>query len=531
MRYVFGSIASTSSPIATALRGRGEIDYVVSMNEEIAGLMALGYGQASGRASVLSLSGATGLMNGLSSLYAAQRCRIPMVAIAIDQDSEMLSDEQPLGGNLLELARPLTKWSCELRAPSQISRQIRRAFHEALSPPKGPVLIACPRDLLLKGSTSPSVHPPHTSPLGAADPGFCKKAAKALVSAKRPCVIVGNEVSLYRARKQAVSLVEVLGCPAFSEPMPVGVNFPNRHPQFAGVLPLEIDRASQILSKFDVVLVLGMQTRVAARSDQQPLLSPSSIIIQLNHEASLAGRTLACDLSATADISETLCALRAEIQLVVESSWVHAAKQRAISTIAEVGGRRCELDELSPFPNPDAKIPMIWLLRLLDAVRPARSTVVCDLFCDSVNPFEVLTLEGSSDYFSSNAGVGGYAVCAVQGVQLAHPEGAVICLTTDESALCSPQALWTAAHHGMPIKFIVLNTMGRAKYASHLIPSIGAMNQAVLVRPEIRMTSYATAVGIPSSSVSTILALEQVLQKVFESPGAYFLDVQIDENA
>ena len=45
------------------------------------------------------------------------------------------------------------------------------------------------------------------------------------------------------------------------------------------------------------------------------------------------------------------------------------------------------------------------------------------------------------------------------------------------------------------------------------------------------MTSYATAVGIPSSSVSTILALEQVLQKVFESPGAYFLDVQIDENA
>ena len=87
VRYVFGSIASTSSPIATALRGRGEIDYVVSMNEEIAGLMALGYGQASGRASVLSLSGATGLMNGLSSLYAAQRCRIPMVAIAIDQDS------------------------------------------------------------------------------------------------------------------------------------------------------------------------------------------------------------------------------------------------------------------------------------------------------------------------------------------------------------------------------------------------------------------------------------------------------------
>ena len=287
-------------------------------------------------------------------MYLAQRARVPLVVIADEQDTEILNDEQPLGGDLLGLTKPLAKWQCELRATSQIARNIRRAFHEALSPPKGPVLISSPVDLLIKLASGQTIPPPQTAPLGAADPNFCKKAAKALVSAKKPCIILGNEVSQFHGRKEAVTLTEVLGCPAYSEPLPTGVNFPNRHPHFAGVLPLEIDKASEMLESYDVFLVLGMQTRLAARGDEPPLFPPTAIVIQLNIEGGLSGRTLPCDLAATADIAESLARLRAEIQLIVDTNWVADGKcaQNKPSPKSAKSARLWKRP--SPFPAPPA---------------------------------------------------------------------------------------------------------------------------------------------------------------------------------
>lgn len=527
-KYIFGSLASAASPLVTSL-GFNEIQYLVALHEELAGSMAIGYAQASGRPGVLSLPAATGLINGLSSMYVAQRTRIPLVVLADEQDTHVINDEQPLSGNLMDLARPLAKWCCELRSTTEIARNMRRAFHEALSPPKGPVVISCPVDLLVRPAKGQTINPPQSSPLGAADQNFCRKAAKALVSAKRPCIIVGNEVSLYRARKEAVSLVEVLGCPAYSEPIPTGVNFPNRHPQFAGVLPLEIDKAAELLKDFDVIFVLGMQTRLAAKSGESALFSPTSIVIQLNIEAGLAGRTIPCDLTATADIAETLARLRAEIQLVVESQWVNAVRQRARNTVTGISQKRAALEQSIPFPRPNAAVPMIWLLRLLDAVRPNHSMVVCDVFSDGANPFEILSLEGSSSFISSNAGVAGYAMSAALGVQWASPDGVVVCLTSDESALCGAQALWSAAHYGLHVKFVIVNNLGRSNFSMQIVPKKGLNRRALLDNPSIDIPEMARSMRVPSAAVDTISALERALQLMFETPGPYVLDVRIDE--
>ena len=195
--------------------------YLAALHEEIAGSMAIGYAQASG-AGVVSLPAATGLINSLSSLYNAIHARVPMIVLADQQDTQILNDEPPLWGDLCELAKPVSKWTCELRTASEIPRLVRRAFHEANSPPKGPVFMSLPINILLEPTSERIIKPPQSSPLGAADQGFIRKAAKSLVSAQRPCIIVGNEVSMYRARKEVVILSEVLGCPVFCEPMPTG---------------------------------------------------------------------------------------------------------------------------------------------------------------------------------------------------------------------------------------------------------------------------------------------------------------------
>jgi benzoylformate decarboxylase len=530
-KYIFGSLRSANSPlVAAALAARSDVNFVAALHEQIAGMMAIGYAQASGKPAVVSLSATTGLINAMPSMYTARRAHVPIVFIADQQDAQILNEEPPLSGDQVALCRSTAKWSCELRSPDEIPRVLRRAFHEALSAPKGPVLISAPVDILLKPTSSGAIVPPQTTPLGCADSSFLRKAAKALISSKRPCIIAGNEVSLYRARKELVTLVEVLGCPAYSEPLSLGVNFPNRHAQFGGILPLDSKKASEMLAEYDVVLVLGMQNRIPARPNEPSLFAPQALVIQLNVEPGLAGRTLQCDLSTNADIAESLSRLRAEIQMLVDSKWVVNVKTRGEATITQISQRRQVVEETISFPGPNSPIPLVWLLRLLDAVRPQKSLLVCDVYSDSCNPFEILNLEGSSAFFSSNAGVSGYAPSAALGVQWSAPESTVVCLTTDESLLAYPQALWSASRYGLHVKFVLVNVFGRSGYSLQLTPIPDNPNRVLADNPPISITELAHSMRIPGLRISTITQIDTALQQMFETPGPYILDVLIEDS-
>lgn len=531
-RFIFGSLGSADSPlIGAALDMNADIHYLAALHEEIAGSMAIGYAQASGRPGVVSLPAATGLINSLSSLYNAIHARVPMIVLADQQDTQILNDEPPLWGDLCELAKPVSKWTCELRTASEIPRLVRRAFHEANSPPKGPVFMSLPINILLEPSSATPLKPPQTSPLGAADQGFLRKAAKALVGAQRPAIIVGNEVSAYKARREVVTLAEVIGCPVFSEPMPTGVNFPNRHPQFAGVLPLNLPKANALLKPFDCLLVIGMQTRLPARPQDPPLIEPGVYVIQLNVEPGLSGRSLPCDLTANADIGESLSRLRADIQLIVDSTWVNKAKMRAGGTISTISKFREKQEESSGYPTQESAITLSWLLRLVDAVRPESSVIVNDIVSENADPFETLSLENSSSYFGTNGGIAGHGPAAALGVQWASPESVVVCVTSDESILYYPQTLWTAAHYGLHVKFVVVNSLGRTNYNVRLTQSVRSEARIFLDNPPLAFTELSRAMRVPGTTVELMADLEEALKQMFDTPGPFLLDVHIDESA
>jgi benzoylformate decarboxylase len=58
------------------------------------------------------------------------------------------------------------------------------------------------------------------------------------------------------------------------------------------------------------------------------------------------------------------------------------------------------------------------------------------------------------------AGGIGWALPAAIGVQLAHPNRPVTCVSGDGSAMYSVQALWTAANQKLPITYVICNNMG-----------------------------------------------------------------------
>jgi len=523
---IFMAPRSSSSPIALALADAKDFRQVYTASELTAAFMSIGYAQASSKAAVLLLSAGQGLVSSLAAIYTASRIHIPMIIICDQQSTQILNDDPALTVDLLGISRPVCKWVAEARSPGEIPRLIRRAFTEAFSPPKGPVLVSIPVDILGKPAEGMTITPPHTSPLGPADHNFVLKTARSLVSSGNPCIIAGNEVSQFRSRKETATLAEVLGCTVYSEPMPTGVNFPNRHPQFAGVLSTEIDQARENLKGHDLILALGMQTRLPETSGQAALISPRTSVIQINVDPTLSGKSLPCIAAATADIAESMSRLRAEVQLIADAKWLNMAKRRAQDTIQQVAMSRQKLEETLVYPGADDAISLFWLLRSLDGARTTNSIVVTDIVGTMTDPSVVMSLEGSSAYFASNSGIDGYAVGAALGTQWASPESPVVCITSDQSLLQAPQALWTAAHYGLNTKFVVVNTRGSNSLNLHLGVS---ENKFPLDRPEIYFPELSQAMRIPALKVATMGQLESALEAMFENPGPFLIDARVEE--
>jgi thiamine pyrophosphate-dependent acetolactate synthase large subunit-like protein len=226
-----------------------------------------------------------------------------------------------------------------------------------------------------------------------------------------------------------------------------------------------------------------------------------------------------------------LSRLRADIQLIVDSSWVNRAKVRANGTVTTISKIRETQEEQSGYPTLESPITLSWLLRLVDAVRPATSVVVNDIVSDKADPFETLSLENSSSYFGTNGGIAGHGPAAALGVQWASPENVVVCITSDESILYYPQTLWTAAHYGLHVKFVVVNSLGRTNYNVRLTPSVRSEARIFLDNPPLAFSELSQAMRVPGTTVNLMANLEDALKEMFETPGPFLLDVHIDENA
>ncbi len=521
---IFVAPRSCNSPIAQALSEVKGFRQVNCASELTAAFMSIGYAQASSRAAVVLLSAGQGLVTALPAIYTASRIHVPMIVICDQLSTQILNDDPALGLDALAVSKSVCKWSAEARSAGEIPRLVRRAFTEAFSPPRGPIVLSIPVDILNQAADATIISPPHTSPLGAADNNFIQKSARTLVSASSPCIVAGNEVNQYRARKEAATLAEVIGCPVYSEPNPTGVNFPNRHPQFAGVLSTNITQARESLRGHDLVLALGMQCRLPETSDQASLISPRTSVLQINVDPTLSGKTLPCIAAATADIAESLSRLRAEIQLIADNNWLNTARKRTQDNIKSISSERQKLEENLVYPKENDPISLFWLLRSLDGARSSGSIVVTDIVGTMADPAVVMSLEGSSSYFASNSGVDGYAIGAALGTQWASPESTVVCITSDQSFLQATQALWTAAHYVLNTKVILVNNGGSDSLNLHLG---NADHQFPLDCPEIEFTQLAKAMTIQALKAETMGQLEHALGMMFDSTGPFLIDARI----
>ena len=195
VEYIFGNPGTTELPLMDVLAQRNDLRYILSLHEGVALAMAAGYAEASGKIGVSNFHVAPGLGNALGLIYTAYMGRTPLLVTAGQQDRRMQLEEPLLWGDLVQMARPYTKWSYEISRPEDLPQAVRRAIKVAMTPPTGPVFLSLPMDVLEASADfdlSPTTRPDlRAGPL----PELLAQAAAVLCTAKTPTIIVGDRVS------------------------------------------------------------------------------------------------------------------------------------------------------------------------------------------------------------------------------------------------------------------------------------------------------------------------------------------------
>jgi benzoylformate decarboxylase len=163
---------------------------------------------------------------------------------------------------------------------------------------------------------------------------------------------------------------------------------------------------------------------------------------------------------------------------------------------------------------------------------PKGAIVVDEALTTAASLAGFLPIRDRYAYFGNVSGGIGWGIAAAVGVQLAQPDRRVVALLGDGSAMYSIQALWTAAHHKLPMTFVVFNNGGYRiiKQRLKLFHSTDRFIGMNFTDPPIEFAALAAALGVQSRRVETPAAFKAAFADAVAANKPTLIEVVVDDS-
>ena len=448
-------------------------EMILCNHEEITVAIAHGYGKAAGKPMAAAVHNIVGLLHASMAMFNAAMDRASVMVLggtgpmAVDKRRPWI-DWIHTASVQGEAIRPFSKWDDQPASIPSFVDSLIRAYHITNTRPMGPVYVCFDADLQEQKLDEPfqlpeaSTYAPPSRVQ--ADPDALSQAADLLAGAKNPVIVADFLGTVPGAVEALVRLAETLAIPVIDG----GdlVNFPSRH-------PLNITAAAgQVLRDVDVVLALdvydlqqtlnttdystrGITSRIP---DDATVIDVSLRQFAVKSWADDYGRLYPTNLSITADTAlaipalADLCAARASAgNAAVE------ARRSAMEAIHDELDQQAQQEAAAGSDTKPIALPFLaqqvwetvkdqdWVIANGDLRGWARR------LWDVGKPYQLMNSRGGG-----GLGQGlGHSI----GVALAHKGKGrlIIDLQADGDFLFTPSALWTAAHHSVPLLIVMYN--------------------------------------------------------------------------
>ncbi|MEP1215439.1 MAG: acetolactate synthase large subunit [Marinobacter sp.] len=257
VRYIFAVPGEENLDLLEALR-ESSIELILNRHEQAAGFMAATYGRLTGRVGVCLSTLGPGATNLVTAAAYAQLGGMPMMMVS--GQKPIKSSKQGLFQilDVVDLMRPLTKYTRQISNANTIPAKVREAFRLASEERPGAVHLELPEDIASEMADSDThIFEPSDARRPSASTKSLDAACDMIRKARHPLIMIGAGANRKRVSQALIHLVNVTGIPFFTTQMGKGV-VDERHPRYLGNAALSAgDFVHCAIDHADLVINVG----------------------------------------------------------------------------------------------------------------------------------------------------------------------------------------------------------------------------------------------------------------------------------
>ncbi len=515
-----------------------DMRYYCNYHEQACAHSAEVFSRVTGKIGACLVTTGPGGVNALSGVASAWVDSIPVLVISGQVRRDLIADYTkirqmgPQEGNVLEMAKPITKYAVTLLDPQKVRYELEKIIYFATDGRPGPVWLDIPLDVSgteVDEETLESFSAPIKEEKGGILEVQARKFLEIALESKRPLFLLGNGIHIAHAENL---LKEIL------EKMPFPVVLPNcakdlvaeDYPRYMGVFGTAGQRrANFAVQNADCVFFLASGINVTKAGFNYKGFAPKAkkVIVDID-EGQLHHQVIQPDFGVQADIRDFLAELlrqidQSNLKFTPSPKWLEAcASWKKNYPII--------LDEF--FSDKEHVNSYVFVDRLSDFLT-ADDVVVAGNGIDEVSYWQAFKVKPNQrTMISGNWGPMGWDLPAAVGACIGSGRR-TICLSGDGSSQWNVQELLTIKHYQLPVKIFIFNNKGytniRITQANFFGRFVGADQSSGVSNPDFG--HLAAAYGLAYSQISNNTEIEDGIRRVLETerPALCELNIAIEQ--
>jgi len=452
--HVFGYPGGAVLHIYDAFYKQDKIKHVLVRHEQAATHAADGYARSTGKPGVVLVTSGPGATNAVTGIATAYMDSIPMVVLTGQVPRPLIGNDAFQEVDAVGITRPVVKHNFLVEDVKDLAMTLKKAFFIATTGRPGPVVVDIPKDIT--AFKTDFMYPREIKmrsycPTIKGHAGQVKKALEHILDAKKPMIYTGGGVILSNASEDLVTFTQTLGAPVTNTLMGLGA-YPASDKQFVGMLGMHgTYEANMSMHNCDVLIAIGARfdDRVTGNLEK---FCPDATIIHVDVDPASISKNVKVDVPIVGDVKQVLTEFNNQLSKN-DRRIDSAALEGWWSQINEWRAQNC-----LKYDHDSGTIKPQFVVEQLHEVTKGDAFVTSDVGQHQMFAAQYYGFDKPRRWINSGGlGTMGFGMPAAMGVQFAHPDETVVCITGEGSIQMCIQELATCLQYGLPLKIINLN--------------------------------------------------------------------------
>ncbi len=525
----FGITGGGAMFLNEAFRKQKKLNFVFTHHEQSAAMAAEAYYRIKKKPAILSVTSGPGGTNAITGVIGSWIDSVPMIIISGQVETKDMigkSGTRQIGiqeANIIDLIKPITKYSKTLSKFSDIKYEINKAIKISTSDRPGPVWLDIPLDVQSQKFTNSKKKNFFISKSNYYKKINFDKIYKLIKNANRPVFLIGNGIHISNTENSFLNSIKKIKIPVLSTWNGSDIVHSN-HSHYFGRPGLFGNRVSNfVIQSCDLLIILGSRLSVPITGYRIKNFSPRSKKIYVDIDKNeILKRKLNIEYAIQSDLKFFFNKFNTFLKnkkIIYKKKWID-----------ELIKLKSNLKEDSVYKKEKKYVNSFNFVNELSGLLKGNEIIVTDMgtsFTCTMQTFK--TKKNQRLFTSSGLASMGFGLPGLVGSYFGNKKKMPICITGDGGIMFNLQELQTIKSNNIPAKIFIINNNGyltmKLMQRKNFNKFVGAEKKSGLLLPNF--INLSKSLGFKTFLLNSEKNLKNDLNKILNSSSAVVCEVMM----